>query len=321
MNKTVNPYLIITTLCICIGFGTLSAFWKRDAASVQQRQASERINLALRRTTHLLLTLAGDSTSKIAPVKQTNDNSYLVRLEYPFNYDSLPTFLQSSFDFYDIKEKYDVAVRNCSHAELVLGYSSADFQQNQTIPCGGRTREEGCLNFSVTFRGPSVFLLNDKKMGISPYFWLCLGGLLTLAIGSMAYFFYPFSKQKQSTSQDISQDILSLTPTHEPKKAAETHLIHVGKTVFDTRKQTLLIDTIEQKLTFQEAQLLQLFCEYKNELLERDFILKTVWGDDGVLITRSVDVFVSRLRKLLKADETVKIVNVHNRGYRFDTLI
>ncbi len=199
--------------------------------------------------------------------------------------------------------------------------TSADFQQNQTIPCGGRTREEGCLNFSVTVRGPSVFLLNDKKMGISPYFWLCLGGLLTLAIGSMAYFFYPFSKQKQSTSQDISQDILSLTPTHEPKKAAETHLIHVGKTVFDTRKQTLLIDTIEQKLTFQEAQLLQLFCEYKNELLERDFILKTVWGDDGVLITRSVDVFVSRLRKLLKADETVKIVNVHNRGYRFDTLI
>jgi DNA-binding winged helix-turn-helix (wHTH) protein len=327
LNQTINPYLIITALCICIGFGTLSAFWKPtaipDATAVQTRQASERINLALRRTTHLLLKLAGDSTSKIVPVKQTDDNAYLVRLEYPFNYDSLPTFLQSSFDFYDIKEKYDVAVRSCSYAELVLGYSSADFQQNQTVPCVGRTRPEGCLNFSVTFRDPSVFLLNDKKMVFSPYFWLCLGGLFTLVMGAMAYFFYPVFKQKQAVSQgvslDIPQDSSPSMPTHSVQKTVETHLIYVGKTVFDTRKQTLLIGQTEQKLTFQEAQLLQLFCEHKNDLLERDFILKTVWGDDGVLITRSVDVFVSRLRKLLKADESLKIVNVHNRGYRFET--
>lgn len=324
LNQTINPYLIIATLCICIGFGTLSAFWKRDATTVQTHQASERINLALRRTTHLLLKLSGDSTSKIAPVKQSDANTYFVRIEYSFNYDSLPTFLQSSFDFYDIKEKYDVVVRSCSYAELVLGYSSVDFQQNKNVPCGGRTRPEGCLNFSVTFRDPSVFLVNDKKMAFSPYFWLCLGGLFTLAMGAMAYFFYPMSKQKQAVSQDISPSILQdsapSTPTHSVQQTVETHLIYVGQTLFDTRKQTLLIGQTAQKLTFQEAQLLQLFCEHKNDLLERDFILKTVWGDDGVLITRSVDVFVSRLRKLLKADESLKIVNVHNRGYRFETL-
>ena len=323
LNQTINPYLIITALCICIGFGTLSAFWKRDATAVQTRQASERINLALRRTTHLLLKLSGDSTSKIAPVKQTDDNTYLVRLEYPFNYDSLPTFLQSSFDFYDITEKYDVAVRSCSYAELVLGYSSVDFQQNKNVPCVGRTRPEGCLNFSVTLRDPSVFLLNDKKMAFFPYFWLFLGGLFTLTMGAMVYFFYPVPKQKQAVSQDvfpnIPQDSAPSTRTNPLEKTAEAHLIYVGQTVFDTRKQTLLIGQTVQKLTFQEAQLLQLFCEHKNDLLERDFILKTVWGDDGVLITRSVDVFVSRLRKLLKADESLKIVNVHNRGYRFET--
>ncbi len=312
MNKKTNPYIILTALSVCIGFGTLSAFWTHDASPVQQRQTSERINLALRRTTHLLLTLAGDSTSKIAPVKQTDDNVYLVRLEYAFNYDSLPTFLQSSFDFYDIKDKYNVAVRNCSYAELILGYSSADFQKNQNVPCVGRTREEGCLNFSVTFRDPSVFLLNDKKKAILPYLWLFLVGLLTLALGAMAYFVYHFSKKKQ--------EIPASTPTNSTEKINEAHLIYVGQTQFDTRKQTLLIGNNEQKLTFQEAQLLQLFCEHKNELLERDFILKAVWGDDGVLITRRVDVFVSRLRKLLKGDESLKIANVHNRGYRFETL-
>lgn len=325
LNQTVNPYLIITVLCICIGFGTLSAFWKRGSTPVQDRQASERINLALRRTTHLLLKLAGDSTSKIAPVKQSDDNSYIVRLEYAFNYDSLPTFLQSSFDFYDIKEKYDVAVRDCSYAELILGYSSADFQQNKNVPCVGRTREAGCLNFSVTFRDPSV------QTAFFPYFWLCLGGLLTLTMGTAAYLFYPFSQEKRpifqvfqgispNNSPNISQDSVPSTPTHLAVKTNEARLIHIGQTVFDTHKQTLLMGNNEQKLTFQEAQLLQLFCEHKNELLERAFILKAVWGDDGVLITRSVDVFVSRLRKLLKADESLKIVNVHNRGYRFETV-
>ena len=120
-------------------------------------------------------------------------------------------------------------------------------------------------------------------MDISPYFWLFLGGLLTVAFAATAYFFYPFSTKKQIIPPQTLTQTPEPTPTHETEKNAETplietHLIHVGKTVFDTRKQTLLMDGIEQKLTFQEAQLLQLFCDNRNELLERGFILKTVWG-------------------------------------------
>jgi DNA-binding winged helix-turn-helix (wHTH) protein len=304
MNKK-NPYIYISAIAICVSCATLCAFWSRDTSVAPQRQLSERIHLALRRTAHLLLIQAGDSTSTIAPVKQTDEQTYLVKLSHAFTYDSLPSFLQNSFNLYDISNKYDVFVRDCTNDYLILGYTSLDFFSKQGVACVGRAQKKDCLNFSVSFRDPSVQKAN------SPYLWLLLGSLFVSAILVMAYFFY----KNTNKNQDLPQP----TPTNSEQKTKEAHLIYIGQTVFDTHNQTLLIANTAQKLTFQEAQLLQLFCQHKNELLERDFILKTVWGDDGVLITRSVDVFVSRLRKLLKLDDSLKITTVHNRGYRFET--
>ncbi len=305
MNKKINLNIGILALLICLACGSLYAFLGHDAAVLQEQQRVQRIHLALRRTAHLLLKQAGDSTSTIAPIQQTNETNYLVNLEHTFNYDSLPTFLQNSFDLQEITSKYDVAVRDCHQEELLLGYSSFDFLKNKDVPCVGRNQPKGCLNFSVTFKDPSVFTLDSKGL-VMRY-----GGLFIVAIASMAYFCYKYLKKQRLISP-------SITPI-SVQKTDDAFLIYIGQTIFDTHKHTLLIHNMEQKLTFQEAQLLQLFCEHKNELLERDFILKTVWGDEGVLITRSVDVFVSRLRQLLKTDTTLKIVNVYNRGYRFET--
>jgi DNA-binding winged helix-turn-helix (wHTH) protein len=303
MNKNIIRYIGI--LVFFIGIGTLYAFLGRDNTAVLKQNSTQSIHLALRRTANLLLKQAGDSTSTIAPIQQTSETTYLVKLEHTFNYDSLPIFLQRSFDGQGITNKYDVAVLDCRSAVLILGYSSFDFLQNKEVPCGGRAQTKGCLNFSVTFDTPSVFALNSWKM-VAFY-----GSLLFSVIAVFAYFFYNHFKKKAIVSP-------SITPI-PVQKTDETYIIHIGQTVFDTQNQILLIQNIEQKLTFQEAQLLQLFCQHRNELLERDFILKTVWGDEGVLITRSVDVFVSRLRQLLKADTSLKIVNVYNRGYRFET--
>ena len=97
-------------------------------------------------------------------------------------------------------------------------------------------------------------------------------------------------------------------------------MIRVGNSIFDTNNQIFKYNNIETKLTYREAKLLQLFCAHKNELLDRDYILKQVWEDEGVLVGRSVDVFVSRLRKIMKNDDSLKISNVHARGYRFEIL-
>ena len=71
-------------------------------------------------------------------------------------------------------------------------------------------------------------------------------------------------------------------------------------------------------LTYREAKLLHLFTNNKNKVLERDFILKSVWEDEGIIVGRSVDVFVSRLRKMLAEDLQVKISAVHGVGYRLE---
>lgn len=304
MSKKINRYVIIPALFFCIGGGTLFAFLASHTSPVQQQELSERINLALRRTAHLLLKQAGDSTTTIEPVKQTAENTYQVRLEHAFNYDSLPVFLQKSFDLYNVTTKYDVQVRDCSEYLLVLGYKSVDFTDNNEVPCVGRDQTHDCLNFSVAFNTPSVFGGGYWGLGVG------LGGFL---LSFMGYFYYRSLSKK---------DVLLLE--NEGIDAENTdlsHLISIGQSLFDTHNQTILINNIEQKLTFQESKLLELFCTHKNELLERDAILKAVWGDEGVLITRSVDVFVSRLRKILKPDATLKIANVHGRGYRFEAQV
>jgi two-component system, OmpR family, response regulator len=105
-----------------------------------------------------------------------------------------------------------------------------------------------------------------------------------------------------------------------PTRADEQHLIKFGNSIFDTLNQVLNTEGVKTDLTFRESKLLQLFCQHKNKLLDKDFILKMVWGDDVIIVGRSVDVFVSRLRKLLKDNPSVKIANVHSVGYRFDII-
>ena len=74
------------------------------------------------------------------------------------------------------------------------------------------------------------------------------------------------------------------------------------------------------QLTYREAKLLHLFVKNQNQLLERSFILENVWADEGIQVGRSIDMFVSRLRKFLRADPTLRLVAVHGVGYRLETV-
>jgi DNA-binding response OmpR family regulator len=94
--------------------------------------------------------------------------------------------------------------------------------------------------------------------------------------------------------------------------------VHFGNTVLDLGRQTIRTAGTEQNLTYREAKLLRLLVQHANRVLERDAILKAVWEDEGIIVGRSVDVFVSRLRKLVQADPTVRIVAVHGVGYRLE---
>ena len=91
-----------------------------------------------------------------------------------------------------------------------------------------------------------------------------------------------------------------------------------GASGMDVENQLLYIANTHHNLTYREAKLLHLFVKNQNQLLEREFILKSVWEDEGIIVGRSIDVFVSRLRKLLQEDTSLKIVAVHGVGYRLE---
>ena len=89
------------------------------------------------------------------------------------------------------------------------------------------------------------------------------------------------------------------------KKTKESTMYHIGKFTFDTQKQLLTIGDEQTKLTTKE-----------NELLQRDFALKTIWIDDNYFNARSMDVYITKLRKHLKEDPQIEIINIHGKGYK-----
>ena len=94
-------------------------------------------------------------------------------------------------------------------------------------------------------------------------------------------------------------------------------MYRLGKFTFDTQKMTLTIDGgVAKKLTTKECDLLTLLCQHLNEILERNYALKTIWVDDNYFNARSMDVYITKLRKLLRADPEIEIINIHGKGYK-----
>ena len=97
--------------------------------------------------------------------------------------------------------------------------------------------------------------------------------------------------------------------------SSEDHIIQIGDYIFDPVLREIKLGENRQLISPKEAALLKLLCDHKNELLARDIALKRIWGDDGYFTTRSMDVFITKLRKYLKDDSSIEIRNIHGSGY------
>jgi len=130
--------------------------------------------------------------------------------------------------------------------------------------------------------------------------------------GGDDYITKPFSMEElifriEAILRRVSQD----TNSHEDA------IYKLGLYTFDSRKQILTGgEDGEIKLTTKESELLRLLCNNANKVLERNFALKTIWIDDNYFNARSMDVYITKLRKHLKDDPKVEIINVHGKGYK-----
>jgi DNA-binding response OmpR family regulator len=98
----------------------------------------------------------------------------------------------------------------------------------------------------------------------------------------------------------------------------EEKVFNVSAFIFDTENLTLTLSGEVQSLTKKEAQILKILYKFKNQVLPREVILNTVWGQDDYFVGRSLDVFITKLRKYLKDDETIQILNIHGVGFKLE---
>lgn len=97
---------------------------------------------------------------------------------------------------------------------------------------------------------------------------------------------------------------------------APAEVYTIGRFTFDVTRQLLIWQDQSRKLTTKESELLELLCRHRNEVLERNFALKSIWIDDNYFNARSMDVYITKLRKYLSRDENVEILNIHGKGYK-----
>jgi len=98
----------------------------------------------------------------------------------------------------------------------------------------------------------------------------------------------------------------------------ESDFYQIGSYVFDFKLRTIERDNTKQKLSPKEAELLKMLCDNQNELLPRETALKKIWGDDGYFTARSMDVYLTKLRKLFAEDSSVEIRNIHGSGFMLE---
>ena len=129
-------------------------------------------------------------------------------------------------------------------------------------------------------------------------------------IGGDDYITKPFSME------ELLFRIEAILRRIKGKKVKEKIVYKIGKFIFDSQKQTLSLGNDSTKLTTKESELLTLLCANANDILERNYTLKTIWIDDNYFNARSMDVYITKLRKLLKDDDSVQIINNHGKGYK-----
>ncbi|TAF66253.1 MAG: DNA-binding response regulator [Cytophagales bacterium] len=130
-------------------------------------------------------------------------------------------------------------------------------------------------------------------------------------IGADDYITKPFSMEELLLRIEAV-----LRRTNKQNQIPENSIFQVGKYIFEYETQKLFTTNFEQKLTSKEAELLKLLCLHQNQVLDRSKALKSIWKDDSYFNARSMDVYITKLRKYLKQDEKIQILNIHGQGFK-----
>ncbi len=270
----------------------------------QDTYDGKHIEVSLRMIGHQILLSSNDSTSRVLPIIKNNDQ-YRIEFEseFAFNPEELVSIVDTVISKTNLANSYIVEVEKCDTGEIVYSFKMDDLEQSDIIPCKARMQPKSCYTLLFTLgqtSGTNAALLSmptdfpqDSITRSSLVFYGSIVALLVL-IGVVFYWLW---KRKNASTND-------------------PNLISLGEYHFDKRNTELLINHKKIELTGKEADLLLLLYNMVNTTVEREVILNKVWGDQGDYVGRTLDVFISKLRKKLEADSSVKIANIRGVGYK-----
>ncbi|MDT3402986.1 helix-turn-helix domain-containing protein [Mucilaginibacter terrae] len=275
--------LLFTALtCVAFSFNTNDNFDKL------------RQQVLIRNIGHEVLLQSGDSTSRVLPVTQPADNEYRLRFENEFTFqtDSLVKIVKRSLAKSNFSHNYIVNVLNCSNGQVIFGYAIFKNEQNNIIPCSGRKQPKSCYLISIKFEHAG-FTARE-------------GGYLLSGLPLIALLGFVILRSGKIQPPKINPDVI------------ENKALVLGNTVFDFTNKLIITAGITTPLTAKENKLLLIFAQAPQAIIERNRLQKELWEDEGVIVGRSLDMFISKLRKKLEHDSSVHLVNIHGRGYRLE---
>lgn len=274
--------LVVATICAAFALTTTDDF---DLA---------RQEILFRKIGHEVLLHSGDSTSRVMPVKRIANNEYQVRFENEFTFqpDSLVQIIRRALAKDNLADNYIVNVLDCSGKGMIFGYVIYKDQSNNIVPCSGRKQPKSCYIIDVKFQSPAMTATQKGYL---------IGGLPLLAfIGLIISGSVKSRKNKIESESEVNESF------------------KIGNTLFyPTRRQIIAGETLTE-LTTKENKLLLIFAHSPNVVIERSRLQKEIWEDEGVIVGRSLDVFISKLRKKLQQDTSICLLNIHGKGYKLE---
>ena len=274
--------LLMFISLICVAFSIAGS----DDFDIARRE------VLLRRIGHEILLQSGDSTSRVLPVKKIAENEYQVSFENAFTFQ--PGFLVNTTQRLLAKDPlasdYVVNVLNCANASVVYGYAISKNKKDDIVACMGRRQPIGCYLINIKFKPTGI---NTAKNGY------LLGSLSFLAF--VGFIFWRSVKPRKNL------------PVSQP-----AGMFTLGSMSFDTETRKLMVNGETIDLTRTETRVLRIFALSPNEAIERSRLQKEIWEDEGVIVGRSLDMFISKLRKKLEFDPNVKIVVIRGKGYKLE---
>jgi DNA-binding winged helix-turn-helix (wHTH) protein len=251
-----------------------------------------RREVMLRRIGHEILLQSGDSTSRVLPVKKIAENEYQISFEKAFTFqpDSLVNTTLRLLGKDPLTHNYVVNVLNCANASVTYGYAISKNKKDDIVACIGRRQPIACYMINIKFKPTGITTAKNV------YF---LGGLVFLAFVGFIF-------------------LRSVKPRKALPDSRHTGMFILGSMSFDTETRKLMINGKTIDLTKTETRVLRIFALSPNEAIERSRLQKEIWEDEGIIVGRSLDMFISKLRKKMEFDPNIKIVVIRGKGYKLE---